>query len=1031
MKLTELSVRRPVLVTVVFLAFAALGVLAFKWIPIDLFPEVEIPSVSVVTLYTGAGASDVEEKVSKRLEESLGSLAHLKEMISASKENMSIVTLRFDYGTDMDEAMADIRQALDFAQAMLPEDVEDPILFKFDMSMMPVLMLAAVMEKGDVRYYRDYFEDNVAEPLKRVDGVGSVSIMGAQEFVVYVEADSGKLTSFGLTLEDLKGAIAAQNVSLPIGKVDEGKMDLTLRMPAQFGSISQLEEAILSNRGTIVRLKDVATVRLDLKDSTEVTEMNGRTALAIMVMKMSGANTVAVAENAKARLAEIESSLPPGAKLETVFDTSAFIQHSIDNLTTTLIWSVLLVTAVVFLFLWRLTSSLVILVAIPASLIIAFFGIYIAGYTLNVISLMSMTIAVGMVVDNAIVVLENITRHVDWDVPPEKAAVEGGREVGLAISASTLTTVVVFLPLVFVSGFIAILFGNLAYVLSITILSSLFVALTLTPMMCAKYLRKPPPGRKVFFAADRALKAFEAGFGRMIAGCLRHRAAVLLAALAILVSSGYLVTRVGFDFMPPSNSGEIQATLELPVGTRLEESARVARELTVALRANPAVKFSFFRAGTEELGFDAAMGSKEGANIITVFLMLKPMSERTITDLEFCDFLRRETARFPEVKRLTVVSGSGLQAMLTGGDKPFTLEVRGDDLDQMAKAALDVEAIIRQIPGTEDVAAELSDMRPELAYRPDRERALAEGLVPAQLGNTLRTALHGQVVSKFRGLGRDDEIRLRLRAEDRLSAESLGRVRVRSFTGRLVALEDIGRFVEGYAPVDIIRKDKQRTIKVGAILKDRAMGDVADEAEIALRKAGLYARSGISVFTTGMVKEQREIFESLGLLLILAVVLVFLVMAGQFESYLDPFVILFSIPFAFTGAFSLLWVTGTHLSVPAALGLVILVGVVVNNAIVFVDYANLMRREQGMGLTQALEVAAERRLRPVLMTSLTTVAGLVPMATSAGEGSEFWAPLGRAALGGMLLSTFVTLIIVPVLYHLLNFARKNPPAPTT
>jgi HAE1 family hydrophobic/amphiphilic exporter-1 len=457
----------------------------------------------------------------------------------------------------------------------------------------------------------------------------------------------------------------------------------------------------------------------------------------------------------------------------------------------------------------------------------------------------------------------------------------------------------------------------------------------------------------------------------------------------------------------------------------VEESARVAQEIVAALRQHPGVKFTFFRAGLEELGYGASMGGKEGSNIVTLFVRLVPSGERDYTDIEFGEVIREVAARFPEVARTTVIGGGGMQAMITGGGKPLTLEVRGSDLTRMASVAHEVEKIIGQIPGTEDVAAELLEMRPEVSYDVDRDKALANGLVPAMVGNTLRTALQGAIVSKFRGLSRDDEIRLRLRPEDRVDSDALGQVRVRNAAGQLVSLGDIGRFREGVTPLEIVRKDKQRVIKVGASLTDRAIGDVAADAEKALQGAGLYNRAGVSLHMTGMVKEQKAIFESLGLMLVLAVVLVFLLLAGQFESYLDPFVILFSIPFAFTGAFGLLWATDTFLSVPAVLGLVILVGVVVNNAIVFVDYTNLMRREQGMGLEEALQVSAERRLRPILMTSLTTVAGLVPMAMSKGEGSEFWAPLGRSALGGMLLSTLITLIIVPVLYHWFEFARSK------
>lgn len=1026
MKLSAMSVRRPVFTTVIFLAIIALGALAYLWIPIDLFPNIEIPAVSVFTFYPGANATDVEEKISKKLEDGLGGVAHLKEMTSMSRENISAVTLQFDYGTNMDEAANDVRQAIDFIRSQLPEDAEEPMLLKFDFSMFPILVFAAVSEKGDIRYYKDYIEDNVAEPLKRISGVGSVAVMGTPDYVVTLDVDNDALASKGMTLDDLLGALKAHNVTIPSGKIHEGLNDLPVRMPAEVETIQELEEIILVSRGITVRLGDVAKARLDLKDSYEMSELNGGTAVAAMVTKMSGANTVAVAEAVKERMAEIQKNLPEGVKLYTVMDSSQFIRHSVDNLADTLVWSILLVAAVVFLFLWRFVSSVVILVAMPASLILAFFAIYMAGYTLNVISLMSITIAVGMVVDNGIVVLENITRHIDRGKTSVQAAIDGTAEVGLAISASTLTTVIVFVPLVFVSGLVAILFGNLAYVLTVTILASLFVALTLTPMMCAKYLKKVSDSQKVTAWAERGLVRFEDAFGRFVGWCLHHRALVLLTATGIAATTILLVGSVGFDFMPPSNAGEIQVTLEMPVGTRVEETAAVGRSIVGELQQDPAVEYAFFRAGTDENGFGSMFGGKEGSHIIAMMVKLKPYEQRVgITDTMFAERIRAVAAQHHELKRSTVVAGSGMDAMLMGGGKPLTIEVRGDDLERMAEAAREVERILKTVPGTADVAADIPELRPELRFVPDRDKAATVQVLPAQLGSNLRTGLWGEASTKFRGMGLDTDIVVRLEKQDREDRKHLEDIQVRSLTGQLVRLKDVGSFEPGYSPVEIFRKDQQRVINVGAAIVDRALDDVARDAEKALRDAGMYGRSDVALVTAGMVKEQRTMFGNMGLMLLLGVLLVFLVMAAQFESWMDPFVVMFSIPFAFTGSFLLLWLTGTHLSIPAVLGLVILMGVVVNNAIVFVDYTNIMRREYGMGLNEALVTAASRRLRPVLMTSLTTIAGLVPMALAVGEGSEMWAPMGRSALGGMTFSTVIALVIVPVIYHLFERLRKK------
>ncbi len=1025
MKIADLSVRRPVLVSVLFIAMCLFGVVAYMKLPIDLFPEIELPVITVVTTYSGASAEDVEKKITEPLEMAFGRLRHLEEMSATSREGLSAVSLRFGFGTDLDEAANDIRQYLEMVSRYLPEDADKPLLIQIDMSMFPVLIFAVTSSTGNVVQYRDFVEDNILDPLKRLEGVGSVMLFGAPEFQVNVEVRRDQMDRFGISMEQLTRAVQMENFSMPSGSMDEGVTHLLVRMPAEFSTLAEMEEMIVARRGdSVVRLKDVAVVSRNLRDTTEVVRVDGMATVAGGIMKQSDANVVDVADAAKKEIERLQATLPSHMTIVPVVDTSVFIRDMMDNLMSTLLLAVGLVVLVVLLFLREFRSSLIVGMALPGSMIIAFFALYVAGFTMNVISMMAMVLAIGMVVDNAIVVLEIVTRHLEWGKSSRAAAMIGTDEVGPAITSSTLTTMSVFGPMVFVSGLISILFNQLAFVVCVTIGASLFVAVTLTPMLCGLLLKR----RKATAPGTEGQATWlERGYRRIITWTLDHRLAVVLLSLGIVATTFIFIGQVGVDFMPPADQGEINITVKLPIGTALEETKRVAEVLTEELRKQPEVEHVFYRAGASEDPMAAVMGGESGSHVAMIAARLTRPSQRTRSDLQIAEIARARAATMKEVVGFTVQSG-GMDRLFTGNAKPITYEVRGKDLKVMTEAALEIRDIMMNVQGVKDVSADIPELVPELRYQIDREEASRRMVPVASAGMALRNALTGDPIGKFRGTGEDLNVVIRYREQDRQDVEKLKKVQAVSLTGELVSLGDLGTFDDLRTPLEIKRKDKERVIAVGGNQEGRALGDISKEIESKMRAAGLYSRRDVAIVAGGNLEQQRESFEALGIALLLGAILVYLVMAAQFESFLDPFLIIFSMPFAFTGAFLLLAATGTTLSLPAFLGLIILLGVVVNNAIVLVDYVNLLRYRQGMPLREALETAGERRLRPVLMTTLTTVVGLIPMAMESGEGSEFWRPLGLTTVGGLTVSTLVTLVLVPVLYSLFErFRRRRTP----
>ncbi len=1019
-------VHRPVLVSVAYLIIIIFGVVALTRLPIDMLPDVKPPVLSVVTPYPGASALDVESKVTEPVEEALGTVAELLELSSISRENLSIVTLRFGLGRDLDQAANDVRQQLETAREELPADAEASRVVRFDPADMPVVVFAITSTSGDVALLRDLVDDEIIEPVRRVSGVGAVTIRNAPRRIVRVDVEPQRLLATGLTMTELAGVLAAENVDVPAGELDVGTLNFALRMPGEARTLQELRQLTVSRSpsGGVVTLNDLATVTEGLEDQREVALVNGVAAIVAEVRKVSGANTVEVADGVKETLERLRPGLPPSLAVEVLEDTSAFIKRMIVNLERTVGVGGVLVLLVVALFLRRLRPSLVVATTIPTSLVFTFLVLHAMGLTLNAVSLIAMALAVGMVVDNGVVVLENITRLVDAGMEPVRAAERGAWEVGGALLASTSTTLVIFLPLIFVGGMVGQLFTELAIVMIATIAGSLVVAVTLTPALAARLVR-PSSTRAAEQTEEEELThtpGWIRAYGRLLAFSLRHPLMILGGSGALAASTLLIVSLLGTDYLPQMDTGDVGLVLELPVGTGLETTRALGERAAAGFLEQPETEITYLHAGSSSSASGALSGGRQGSNVVHIKARLVPSTARQRSQKEVARAVLAGLGPLPEVVNVEVTSGASSGGGLGLYGKPVSLEVLGHDLDALQEVAGRLQRAVASIPGTVDVSADLLETRPELQVKVHRELASRAAVPLGLAGAELRAAMTGVVATRFAGDGDPRNVVVRFADTDRAEVDDWRQVPVRSRMGTVLTLGTIAGLREGESPIEVRRVDKSRVVAVTAGILGRPLGEVGVDVDAML--AGFERPQGVTIRQSGSVQDQRDAFADLGLMMGLGLLLVYLVMAAQFESWLDPLVIMFSVPFAATGAFLALLVTGTTLSITGFLGLIILIGIVVNNAIVLVDYIKLLRRE-GADLISAVRLAGRRRLRPVLITTLTTMGGMLPLALAAGDGAELWGPMGRTALGGLAVSTGVTLVLVPVVYVLVQRTRER------
>jgi len=1010
------------------MALAVLGAFALSRLAIDLLPKLEPPAISVVTIYPGASAEDVEQKVTKLIEEQVSTINNVSKVTSSSKDNISIITVTFNWGTDIAEATNDIRDAIDRVKRRLPDDAEEPSIFKFSTSTLPVMMIG-INSSESYPGINKIIEDKIAQPLRQVPGVGAVFAIGGPYREILIRVDPKKLEAYNLSIPQIAQILNSENLSLPAGIIKVGTKEYSVRVPGEFKSIEEIKSTVIGNyQGALVYLRDVADVIDTIKEQTLYVRINNTPGVLLFIQKQATANTIEVVDAVKKALPKIEKTLPKDVKLNIAFDSSEFIKNSIRNLSNAIVYGGIFVILVVLLFLRKIRASLIIILTIPFSLIVAFITLYLIGGTINLISLASLAIAVGIVVDNAIVVLENITRHIERGENPQTASVIAANEIGLAISASSLTNIAVFLPLAFLTGIAGFLFKELGILVTVMVLTSLLASLTLTPTLSSKWLKgqekiKNKLLSNLFNTSERWFQAIESFYGNLISWALRHKAIVILTALVLFISSFILFRLVGFEFFPASDTGQIQVIAQLPVGTRIDETIKVGEQLQkIVAEEIPEKwrKYIFMRVGTTEQGFATITGQVEGNNVVTVGARLVPLKERKVTVQELGAKIRERAKLIPGIEKFEISRGSDFQALLFGGGKPLTVEVVGYDLNLTAQVAEKIKEELEKIPGAKDVQIGRSGLTPEIRIEIDKQKASSLGLNTAIIATTIRSSIYGLKATTYKELGDEYDITIRPDADLRNSISYISEIPVRSISGNIVKIKDIARIYDTFSPIEIQRRDRQRIIPVGANVEGRALGDVVKDLQERISKLDI--PPGVEIRFGGQVEEQAKSFRDLFQVLILGIILTYMIMASQFESLLHPFVIMFSVPFAFTGVVLGLLIFGVPFGLTAFMGLIMLVGIVVNNAIVLVDYTNLLRA-RGYELFNAIVTAGRTRLRPVLMTTLTTILGTLPLAVFKGEGSELWRPLGITMLGGLTFSTLITLVLVPTIYSIFEHKK--------
>ena len=1018
MSIFKSAVNKPTTTVMVFLAVIVMGIYSLIYIPIDLFPEMDPPFVSVMTTYPGANASDIETNITRPLEDAFNTVDNLKEITSVSSDNFSVISLEFDWGADLNEASNDIRDAIDLMFDALPDGANRPTIFKFNLSMIPIVFYAITAEESYAGLEK-ILEERIINPLNRIEGIGSVNLIGAPHRRIYVEADPVRMQAYNLSIEQIGNAIQAENMNLPAGNIKMGLMDYQLRVDGEFKESYELDELVVGHfQGATVYLKDVAEVRDGLKDQTLEERINGQRGVRMFVMKQSGANTVRIAKEVRAAVHELAGDLPPDIQINEILDTSTFINDAVSNLSRTMMWALFFVVLVVLVFLGKWRATFIVMITIPISLIVAFVYLFVSGGSLNIISLASMSIALGMVVDDAIVVLENISRHIERGTSPREAAIYATNEVWLSVIITTLVVVAVFFPLTLVGGMTGVYFKQLGWIVSITVVTSTLAAITLTPMLASKLLglkakRRIPTGISHEKVIEPVLRGLENFYEKVIHIALRSKKIVLVIALAVFIGSLFLLRFVSMEFMPEADESRLMANIELTNGLRVEETIKVSRQLEALINENyPEVRILAISAGADDEGGMMAMFTQSGSNVINMMMRLAEVSDRDRSVWELADRLRRDLELIPEIVEFSVSTGGG-----AGAETTVDVEIYGYDFTTTSGLAEELKTRIEAIPGAEDVQISRKDDRPELQLVLDRKKLAENGLNTAMVAAAMRNRVAGMTASFLREEGDEFDIVVRYREDARSSISGIEAIVVTNPRGDRITLGELGEVMEYWNPPNIERKRRERMVTVSAVPSGIALGDLATEITSVIRDTEI--PPGIMVHVGGAYEEMMDSFMDLGLLLVISIILVFLVMASQFESMVMPFVIMFSIPFSFTGVILALLVTNTTLSLIAGLGAVLLIGIVVKNGIVLVDYINLMR-DRGMALNDAIAHSGKMRIRPVLMTALTTILAMLPLAMSRGEGSEIWSPMGIALIGGLTFSTLVTLVLVPVVYGIVS-----------
>ncbi|MDR1718846.1 MAG: efflux RND transporter permease subunit [Dysgonamonadaceae bacterium] len=1025
MSLYSSAVKRPIFTALVFVGVAIIGLFSYTRLAVDLFPDIETNMLSVIIAYPGASASDIETNITRPLENSLNSCENLKEITSQSKDNMSIVSLEFNYGTNIDIATNDVRDKIDMVKSSLPDGISTPIIFKFSMDMIPVSIYSATATESVNGLYK-ILDEKVANPLNRVTGVGAVTVSGAPQRQVQVNVNPERLESYNLTVEQIAQVIAAENLNVPAGSFDIGTETYSLRVEGEFKASEQLLGIVVgSQQGRNIYLKDVATLNDTIETRVMESYTDGVKGALVVIQKQSGANTVSIAKDVKKIIPELQKTLPPDIKLTLLMDSSDFIQQSIDSLTETILLAAIFVMFVVMFFLGRWRATIIIILTIPISLIASFIYLMAVGSSLNIISLSSLTIAIGLVVDDAIVVLENITKHIERGSTPKEAAVYATNEVGVAVIASTLTIIAVFFPMTMATGLAGVMFGELGWTVTIMIVVSLICALSLTPMLSSQMLRLTNTQGRFFDRIHAPIKVFlnklDATYAKMVNLCVRNRWKTLIACfglfLLIMIPASQLIK---VDFMPASDNSFITANVYLPTGTRMEVARATALKIDSLVREKCGDVFrtlSFSVGQADEDNTMAALQSN-ASNLISFRIRCVDPEYRDVSIYDVGDEMRNIMENMPEIYKYSVSPG-GSGGMMGQGASTVDVEIYGFDLATTDRIAAEMKQRLGEVKGLRDLFISRQDYRQEYQIDFDREKLAENGLNSATAANFVRNRINGSYISTYREEGDEYDIVVRYDEVYRQSLQAIEDITVYNAAGAAIRVKELGKIVERQTLPQIDRQNRERIVKVSGSLYKAALSDVVDGVNNVIDEMRAEGKipTEIGIQIGGSLEDQQDTNADLGLLMLLCVLLVYIVMAAQFESLTYPFIIILSLTFGVAGVMLALMITGQPVSLMSMVGMVMLIGIVVKNGIVFIDYANL-NRERGMSIDHAVIAAGRSRLRPILMTTATTVLGMIPMAIPRGTGSEMWQPMGVAVVGGLTLSTLLTLLYVPALYSI-------------
>jgi len=1015
MKLADVSIKRPVFATMMILSLLVLGLFSFIKLNVDLYPDVDFPFVIVTTTLPGAGAQQIETDITKVIENSVNSIEGIDHISSISQDNLSIVTIQFKLSVNGKDAALDVIEKISAIRSQLPADVKDPIVQRYDPASMPIMTLA-ISGNLSAKDLTTFTKDVIQKRVENIQGVGSADIVGGAEREIQIEVDADKLRAYNLSIQEVINSVGSQNVEIPGGNLTEGSRQLLVNTKGKFKTVNDFNKVIVASpMGKPIFLSEVANVIDGTKEQTSLTQLNGKNAIGLNIIKQSGANTVNVARAVKNQIAKLKTEVPAGIDIVIAQDQSTFIEEAINSVFFDILYGGLLAVIVIYLFLANLRSTIISALALPTSIIASFILMYALNFTLNMMSLLALSLAVGLLIDDAIVVIENIYRHMSQGETALEAAKSATEEIGLAVMATTFTIVAVFVPVAFMPGLVGKFFYQFGMTITSAVLVSLFVAFTLTPMLSSRWLKredeklspKGNPVNKSLYYFNHIFEKLNGNYHSALRWSLNHRKTVIFSSIIIFVLSLFIMGSLGFEFFPQSGQGEFNITVKAAPGSSLEETNNICKKIETVVKKRPEVKDLLVTIGA----------GNDPVTKATILVKLVPKSERNINEFVLMEEIRNEIKYIPGAEySLQEPGGPG------GNQKPISLSVRGPDLNVLQDIAAKVENIVKQTPGAVDVGNSYEVSKPEVNIEIDRNKASDLGVNPYIVASTVRSFIDGTVATQFEGKEEQIDVRVKLKKDERKNINDLALMTVLSnkrISGQnlLIPITEIATVKQSVSPTQINRYDKQKEILVSANTYGRTLGVILQD--ITNKTSAIKLAPGYSISVTGTGQMQSESFGDIFISLMLAIVFVYIVLAAQFDNFVHPLSIMLALPMAIIGAVLMLLIFGSSISIMSLIGIIMLMGLVTKNGILLIDYTNVLR-ERGIPRFEALLQAGPTRLRPILMTTFAMIFGMIPVAIGAGEGSEFRAPMGQAVIGGLITSTFLTLFIVPVVYSILD-----------